>query len=71
MPSLLGPDRVPVAPTSSGKMTSDSTESKSRLLRYEGHAHFRHRLVLSLLSRRPVRIDGIRSDADEPGLKGA
>lgn len=45
-------------------------KSKSRVLQYSGHQHFRHRLVLSLLSRKPVRIDGIRSHDDEPGLKG-
>ncbi|EPQ26027.1 uncharacterized protein PFL1_06480 [Pseudozyma flocculosa PF-1] len=41
---------------------------KSRLLRFTGHSYFRQRLVLSLLSGRPVRIDSIRSDASSPGL---
>ncbi|TNY22320.1 RNA 3'-terminal phosphate cyclase/enolpyruvate transferase [Rhodotorula diobovata] len=41
----------------------------SRVLTFTGAAHLRHRLVLSLLSRRPVRIDRIRADDDEPGLR--
>ena len=43
--------------------------NKSRVIRCVGHANFRHRLVLSLLSRRPVRFDEIRSEEDEPGIK--
>jgi RNA 3'-terminal phosphate cyclase-like protein len=43
--------------------------NSSRVLSFRGHARLRHRLVLSLLSRRPVRIDRIRPDDDEPGLK--
>lgn len=46
-----------------------STPSHSRVLSFKGHARLRHRLVLSLLSRRPIRIDRIRPDDDEPGLK--
>ena len=41
----------------------------SRRLEYEGHAHFRQRIVLSCLSRRAVRISAIRESADEPGLR--
>ncbi|KAJ3212963.1 rRNA-processing endoribonuclease [Dinochytrium kinnereticum] len=38
-------------------------------LRFEGHLHFRQRLVLATLSAKPVRIDKIRSDDEEnPGL---
>ncbi|GAA5958279.1 hypothetical protein JCM10213_007122 [Rhodosporidiobolus nylandii] len=43
--------------------------SSSRVLAFSGQAHLRHRLVLSLLSRRPVRIDNIRPDDDQPGLQ--
>ncbi|KWU42061.1 18S rRNA biogenesis protein [Rhodotorula sp. JG-1b] len=43
--------------------------NSSRVLSFKGHARLRHRLVLSLLSRRPIRIDRIRPDDDEPGLK--
>ncbi|GAA6016668.1 hypothetical protein JCM10207_000142 [Rhodosporidiobolus poonsookiae] len=52
-----GPPPAPKAPSS------------SRVLTFTGQAHLRHRLVLSLLSRRPVRIDAIRSDDDQPGLQ--
>ncbi|KAK0459854.1 18S rRNA biogenesis protein [Desarmillaria tabescens] len=39
------------------------------LLQYSGHQHFRNRLVLSVLSGKPVRIDKIRSDDKNPGLR--
>lgn len=42
----------------------------SKPLTYEGCNFFRQRLVLATLSSRPVRINGIRADCDEPGLKG-
>lgn len=42
----------------------------SKPLTYEGCNFFRQRLVLATLSSRPVRINGIRVDSDEPGLKG-
>lgn len=38
------------------------------MLTFSGHEHLRHRLVLSILSRRPIRIDSIRPDEDQPGL---
>lgn len=41
----------------------------SRLLRFSGHAYFRQRLILATLSGRPVRIDQIRPDDEEPGLR--
>ncbi|GAA5852130.1 hypothetical protein JCM8547_000168 [Rhodosporidiobolus lusitaniae] len=47
----------------------DKPPINSRVLSFTGQAHFRHRLILSLLSRRPVRIDGIRPDDDQPGLQ--
>ncbi|KAK7020517.1 18S rRNA biogenesis protein [Favolaschia claudopus] len=39
------------------------------LIQFSGHQHFRHRLVLSILSGKPVRIDKIRSDDKNPGLR--
>ncbi|BGP52346.1 hypothetical protein JCM10450v2_008317 [Rhodotorula kratochvilovae] len=48
---------------------ADAAPRSSRVLTFKGAAHLRHRLVLSLLSRRPVRIDAIRADDDEPGLR--
>lgn len=39
-------------------------------LTYEGCNFLRQRLVLSTLSGKPVKIKGIRSKDDNPGLKG-
>ncbi|KAL5532656.1 hypothetical protein ACEPAF_4430 [Sanghuangporus sanghuang] len=39
------------------------------LLKFSGHLHFRHRIVLSILSGKPVRIDRIRSEDKDPGLR--
>ncbi|KAJ7063400.1 RNA 3'-terminal phosphate cyclase domain-containing protein [Mycena amicta] len=36
---------------------------------FSGHQHLRLRLVLSILSGKPVRIDKIRSDDKNPGLR--
>jgi RNA 3'-terminal phosphate cyclase-like protein len=43
--------------------------TNDRLLRYTGHRNFRTRLILSLLSGRPVVISGIRSKSTSPGLR--
>lgn len=37
---------------------------------YTGHVDFRMRLVLATLSGRAIKIEKIRSDDMEPGLKG-
>ena len=42
----------------------------TKVLKYEGCNFFRQRLVLATLSSRPVQISEIRSDADDPGLRG-
>ena len=52
-------------PSPSGMALSDT------VLHFSGHQHLRHRLVLSILSGKPVRIDKIRSDDKDPGLRGA
>ncbi|CAG8486458.1 2357_t:CDS:2 [Paraglomus occultum] len=39
------------------------------LIKYSGHNYFRQRLILSLLSGKTVKIDKIRSDDDNPGLR--
>lgn len=44
------------------------SSSSSRVLTFSSHQHLRHRLILSLLSRRPIRIDKIRPSAESPGL---
>jgi len=40
------------------------------VVHYSGSQYLRHRLVLSILSGKPVRIDKIRSDDKNPGLRG-
>jgi hypothetical protein len=39
-------------------------------LNYSGHLHFRHRLVLSVLSGKAIKIDKIRPGDKNPGLRG-
>ncbi|KIM48930.1 hypothetical protein M413DRAFT_59937 [Hebeloma cylindrosporum] len=41
----------------------------SSLLHFSGHQHLRNRLVLSILSGKHVRIDKIRSEDKNPGLR--
>lgn len=43
--------------------------SMPRVLRFEGCASFRYRLVLATLSGRAVRIDNIRARSENPGLR--
>lgn len=37
---------------------------------FEGCSNFRTRIILSLLSGKPVKIRNIRSQENEPGLQG-
>lgn len=46
------------------------TTAANSLLRFSGHENLRNRVVLSIISGKPVRIDNIRSDDKEPGLRG-
>ncbi len=39
-------------------------------LSYSGHLHFRHRLVLAILSGKAIKIDKIRPADKNPGLQG-
>ncbi|KAI0034015.1 18S rRNA biogenesis protein [Vararia minispora EC-137] len=39
------------------------------LLHYSGHSHLRQRLVLSVLSGKPLKIDKIRPNDSNPGLR--
>jgi hypothetical protein len=39
-------------------------------LHYSGHLHFRHRLVLSVLSGKALKIEKIRPGDNNPGLRG-
>ncbi|KAJ2395781.1 hypothetical protein GGI05_001422 [Coemansia sp. RSA 2603] len=43
--------------------------SKRDVLHFEGHRFLKQRLVLSILSQRPVRIDKIRADDTNPGMR--
>lgn len=48
---------------------ASSSRPKSDLLRFTGHAHLRQRILLSILSGKSIRIDGIRSDDVSVGLR--
>jgi len=39
-------------------------------LHYSGHLYFRHRLILSILSGKTIKIDKIRPGDKNPGLRG-
>ena len=54
---------------SSSSAPANGTDTKSRLLRFTGHRNFRQRLILALVSQRPVRIDSIRPDSSSPGIR--
>jgi hypothetical protein len=49
---------------------SSEPNSMSRIIKFEGHQYFRQRLILSALSGRIIRIDKIRSNDENPGLRG-
>lgn len=42
----------------------------SNILKFEGYNYLRQRLTLSTLSGKPIRIEKIRSDDENPGLRG-
>ena len=39
------------------------------MLKFSGSQHFRQRLVCATLSGRPIRIDGIREQDENPGIR--
>ena len=47
------------------------TQGPSSLLHYSGHQYLRHKLVLSILSGKALKVDKIRPDDKNPGLRGA
>lgn len=49
--------------------TAGPSRPKSDILRFTGHRHLRQRILLSILSGKSVRIDGIRSDDIQVGLR--
>lgn len=48
---------------------ASSSRPRSDILRFTGHAHLRQRILLSILSGKSIRIDGIRSDDVSVGLR--
>lgn len=40
------------------------------MIEFSGHELFRQRLVLSCVSGKPIKIINIRSNEENPGLKG-
>ncbi|KAK0558009.1 hypothetical protein OC846_000001 [Tilletia horrida] len=60
------------ATSAKGKAKSaaaSSSSSATRALRFTGHIAFRQRLVLAVLAGKPIRIDRIRPDDEQPGLR--
>ncbi|KNF00205.1 18S rRNA biogenesis protein RCL1 [Puccinia striiformis f. sp. tritici PST-78] len=53
------------------KDTNEASANLSRTVRFKGHEQLPYRLILSLLSHKPIRIDDIRPDDQEPGLNEA
>jgi hypothetical protein len=51
------------------KLWSSSTMTFGTVT-FQGERHLRHRLLLSLLSGRPIKIEKIRPNRSEHGLKG-
>lgn len=43
---------------------------KGNRLVFKGSNYMRQRIALSVLSGKPIEITDIRSNSDEPGLKG-
>lgn len=64
---------TPLATLTYTEMAGESSSSKPRqrsdLLRFTSHRHLRQRLLLSILSGKSLRIDAIRSDDVQVGLR--
>ncbi|KAE8271522.1 hypothetical protein A4X09_0g803 [Tilletia walkeri] len=54
---------------SGNKNSSSSGNGNARALRFTGHIAFRQRLILAVLTGKPIRIDRIRPDDEHPGLR--
>lgn len=50
--------------------TDQPTTMTAATLQYSGHLYFRHRLALSILSGKTIKIDKIRPGDKNPGLRG-
>jgi hypothetical protein len=62
--------RLPLLDAMAPTSALPPTQPNPNLLRFTGHNYLRQRLVLSLISGKSIRIDSIRSDDAEPGLRG-
>ncbi|OAV98697.1 18S rRNA biogenesis protein RCL1 [Puccinia triticina 1-1 BBBD Race 1] len=60
-----------MATTKINKDGGGVTPNLSRTVRFKGHEQLPYRLILSLLSHKPIRIDDIRPDDQDPGLNEA
>jgi hypothetical protein len=69
MPSLSSKSK-PAATSGAPPKNASLNSSGRKIIRYRGHQYLRQRLILCLLSGKSVRIDGIREDEVEVGLKG-
>lgn len=56
-------------PSASSTSAAAAAPGRTQYLRLRGHAAFRQRLVLACLTGRPLRIDGIRAEDAEPGIR--
>lgn len=52
------------------KVPNTAGSNTGAFLKYSGHLHLRTRLVLSILSGKTLRIDRIRPNDSNPGLRG-
>ncbi|KZT09534.1 18S rRNA biogenesis protein [Laetiporus sulphureus 93-53] len=50
-------------------MVAEAIAQTTSVLNFSGHQHLRHRLVLSILSGKPVKVDKIRPEDKNPGLR--
>lgn len=69
MPSIASKNKIAATSGAPPKHASLNASAGRRIVRHRGHHYFRQRLVLSILSGKSVRIDGIREDQVEVGLK--
>jgi hypothetical protein len=63
----MAPVNKATARTAPPRATINGTR---RVLTYRGHQFLRQRVVLSVLSGKSVKIEGIRADEVEIGLRG-
>jgi hypothetical protein len=65
----LGPVIANLNPATSTSI-SFAMAAQAGLITYSGHQFLRHRIVLAVISGKPLKIEKIRSDDKNPGLRG-